>query len=139
MNLPLAAAFWAVMVVIAIANGIFGEQVVAKAFGAYASHLYKTAVIIAVIFFFSRVYLKWAVPAGYAGGAPYTYAVSAGLLWLASSILFEFFAGHYIFGFSWERLFADYRITKGRVWILVLASEVVGPLVNAYLMRGRWQ
>jgi hypothetical protein len=131
MNLSLAFVFWLVMAAIAVANGFVGETVVARLYGGYASHIYKTAVIIAVIFLFSRVYLRWAVRAG----DPYIHALSAGILWLVSSIIFEFIFGHYVFGFSWERLFADYRIWEGRLWALVLLSEVAAPLINAYLLN----
>ena len=131
MNLPLAFLFWAVMVVIAIINNFVGEKLVKGLAGDYASHLYRTFFIIAVIFFFSRVYLKKTA----ANGSIYLTAISAGLAWLASSLVFEFIAGHYVFGLPWERILADYRIGRGRLWSLVLASEVVAPLVNAYLLR----
>jgi hypothetical protein len=96
MNLPLAFVFWLVMVAIAVANGIVGETVVKGLAGGYIAHLYKTFFIIAVIFFFSRVYLRWAVRAG----DPYTHALSAGILWLVSSIIFYFIFVHYVFCFS---------------------------------------
>lgn len=131
-NLPLALLFWAVMVVIAIINGIIGEKLIKGLAGDYTAHLYKTFFIITVIFVFSRVYLKKAA----AGGASiYSSALSAGLTWLACSLTFEFLAGHYIFGFPWDKLTADYRIWRGRLWSLVLASEVIAPLLNAWLMK----
>ncbi|MFQ5736428.1 MAG: hypothetical protein ACE5GY_06145 [Thermodesulfobacteriota bacterium] len=133
MNLKLAFIFWFVMVVIAIANGFFGDLVVSRLIGGYRAHLYKTFFIITVIFVFSRVYLRMS----WAGGLPvYLPALSAGLLWLSCSIIFEFIIGHYVFRFPWSKLFADYRIWQGRLWSLVLASEVALPLLNAYLLRG---
>ena len=135
MNLKLAFIFWFVMVLIAIGNGFFGDLVVARFTGDYKAHLYKTFFIITVIFIGSRIYLGQT--AGLvAGGAPwYLPALSAGLLWLCSSIVFEFFVGHYIFRFPWQKLFADYRIWEGRLWSLVLASEVAMPLLNAWLLK----
>ncbi len=135
MNLKLAFLFWFVMVCIAIANGFFGDLVVARYAGEYRAHLYKTFFIITVIFIGSRVYVgrtAWIV----AGGAPwYLPALSAGLLWLCCSVIFEFIFGHYVFGFPWQKLTADYRIWEGRLWSLVLASEVMMPLLNAWLLR----
>lgn len=131
MNFKLAFAFWFAMVVIAVANGFFGSLVVSKHLGDYGSHLYKTFFIIAVIFVFSRFYLKLATP----GDVWYQPALSTGLFWLASSVIFEFLIGHFVFGFPWERLIHDYRIHEGRLWSLVLASEVTAPLLNAYIMR----
>lgn len=134
MNIKLAFLFWFVMVLIAIANGFFGQFVLEKVIGDYATHIYKTIFIIAVIFVFSRFYVRWT-----AGDSPIWYfpALAAGLQWLFSSIIFEFFVGHYVFRFPWERLFADYRIWEGRLWSLVLASEVIAPLVNAYILLKR--
>lgn len=131
MHLKLAFIFWAVMVAIAIANGYLGETVIARSLGDYGAHLYKTFFIIAVIFIGSNIYVRKT------GGAPTWWgpAVSAGVLWLACSITFEFIFGHYVFGFPWERLFRDYRIWEGRLWSLVLASEIVAPLVNAYFIN----
>jgi len=135
MNLKLAFIFWFLMVLIAIGNGFFGDLVVARAVGEYRAHLYKTLFIIAVIFIGARIYVM--KTAGLvAGGSPwYLPALSAGLLWLCSSIVFEFFVGHYAFRFPWQKLFADYRIWEGRLWSLVLASEVAMPLINAWLRK----
>lgn len=135
MDLKLAFIFWFVMVLIAIGNGFFGDLVVARLIGDYMAHLYKTFFIITVIFIGARIYvLKTAALAAH--GAPwYQSALSAGLLWLCSSIVFEFIVGHYIFRFPWHKLLADYRIWEGRLWSLVLASEVAMPLLNAWLLK----
>jgi len=135
MNLKLAFIFWFVMVVIAIANGFFGDLVVARFIGDYKAHLYKTFFIITVIFIGARVYVIKTAGLVAAGAAWYAPALSAGLLWLCSSIIFEFIFGHYVFRFPWQKLFADYRIWEGRLWSLVLASEVAMPLVNAWLIK----
>ena len=125
-----AFVFWAIMVAIAIANGFFAEKFLAPRIGDYASHLYKSFLIIAVIFTGAYIYIsRFALP------PLYSSAMKTGLLWLSCSITFEFIIGHYLFGFSWERLFADYRIWEGRLWSLVLASEVAAPLFFAWLAR----
>lgn len=134
MNLKLAFVFWFIMVVIAVVNGFFGDLVVSMFIGGYKAHLYKTFFIITVIFIGARIYvLKTADLAS--TGSPYLPALSAGLLWLCCSVIFEFVFGHYVFRFPWEKLFADYRIWEGRLWSLVLASEVVMPLINAWLLK----
>jgi hypothetical protein len=47
---------------------------------------------------------------------------------VALTVAFEFFAGHYAFGNSWERLIADYNVFRGRIWILVLLANFFAPL-----------
>ncbi|HQJ08016.1 MAG TPA: hypothetical protein PLF54_03365 [Deltaproteobacteria bacterium] len=58
-----------------------------------------------------------------------------GITWLGSTVAFEFVAGRYVFGNSWERLLADYNVFRGRLWIAVLLVELLGPL-GAARMRG---
>lgn len=126
MNLLIVFLFWAVMVVIAIVNGYFGQAVATKVLGPYGAHLYRVFVIIAVIFIFSNFYL------GLVGGDS-SIALKTGLIWLASSIIFEFGFGHFVFGIPWEKFREEYNIFEGRLWGLVLASEVIAPVLNAWL------
>lgn len=126
---------WFAMVCVAVGNGFFGDLVLAKRIGPYPAHLYKTVVIITVIFIVAAKYMAYlsrALPEG----DIYAMALATGFLWLGCSIIFEFIFGHYVFGFPWEKLFADYRIWEGRFWSLVLASEIAAPLLGAYLARG---
>ncbi len=134
MNPKLAFLFWFIMVVIAIANGLFGQFVLEKIIGDYATHLYKTFFIITVIFVFSYFYVRLT-----SADSPLWYfpALAAGVQWLLSSLVFEFLAGHYIFRLPWEKLVADNRIWEGRIWSLVFVTEVLAPLVNAYLFVKR--
>jgi hypothetical protein len=134
MNPKLAFLFWFIMVMIAIANGLFGQFVLEKAIGDYATHIYKTFSIIAVIFVFSYFYVRLT-----SADSPLWYfpALAAGVQWLLSSLVFEFLVGHYLFRLPWEKLVADNRIWEGRIWSLVFVTEVVAPLVNAYLFVRR--
>ena len=130
MNFKTAFIFWFVMVVIAIANGFVGEKVVSRYLGDYGSHLYKTIFIIVVIFIGARIFVS-----SYAPEPVFSSALSAGLLWFFCSLTFEFIFGHFVFGFPWEKLVADYKIWQGRLWSLVLASEIIAPLINAWLLK----
>ena len=55
-------------------------------------------------------------------------ALLVGIVWVALTVAFEFLAGHYVFGNSWERLIADYNVFRGRIWILVLLANLFAPL-----------
>jgi len=54
-------------------------------------------------------------------------AVLIGFVWVIMTICFEFLAGHYVFGNSWEKLFADYNLLQGRVWMFVPISLLFIP------------
>ena len=57
-------------------------------------------------------------------------ALRVGLAWLVMTIAFEFGFGHYVAGHSWQRLWADYDLRRGRVWGLFVAwLALVPPLV----------
>ena len=62
------------------------------------------------------------------------------IIWVALTVAFEFLAGHYLFGTPWPVLLADYRLSEGRVWILVLASTLLAPVLTAtrYRPRSAW-
>ena len=48
-------------------------------------------------------------------------------MWFCLTEAFEFLAGHYIFKNSWEKIFNDYNIFKGRVWILIPIWVGIAP------------
>lgn len=52
-----------------------------------------------------------------------------GVIWLFSTIAFEFIAEHYVFGNSWEKLLADYNLFEGRIWSLVLLTILLAPYI----------
>jgi hypothetical protein len=58
-----------------------------------------------------------------------------GLFWTALTIAFEFSFG-YFRGLSWEAMLSDYNILKGRLWVLVLLTTLISPLLVSKL-RGR--
>jgi predicted membrane-bound spermidine synthase len=62
-------------------------------------------------------------------------AVFIGIFWLILTVCFEFLFGHYVIGHSWEKLFADYNIFKGRLWLLVLLNNLIAPIISSKLIR----
>jgi protein-S-isoprenylcysteine O-methyltransferase Ste14 len=56
-------------------------------------------------------------------------AFATGGIWLLLTIVFEFVFGHYVMGHPWSRLFRDYNLLKGRLWVLVLVWTAISPYV----------
>ena len=54
-------------------------------------------------------------------------AIYTGQLWLILTVLFEFVFGHWVMGHSWDKLFYDYNLFEGRLWILVLLWILMAP------------
>jgi hypothetical protein len=69
---------------------------------------------------------RWPIPTTAA-------ALQIGATWTASTMAFEFGFGRYVGPNpkSWSEMLGDYDITKGQLWPLVIAFELVGPLRSA--------
>jgi hypothetical protein len=50
-----------------------------------------------------------------------------GALWLALTLAFEFGFGRYVSGLSWKILLADYDLSRGRLWPLLLLTTLLAP------------
>ena len=114
---------WIPMVFIAILNGAFREIVLAKMLSELRAHQLSC---LTGIFLFGAytwlISLKWPLESG-------GQAVAAGLIWLILTVAFEFTFGHYVAHHSWVRLFQDYNIFAGRLWVLVLFAVAFLPAI----------
>lgn len=115
--------FWIPMVFIAILNGIIRNSVYQKYTGDLTAHQIST--ITAIILF--GFYIWLIVP--YLKLQSANEAIVVGLIWLGLTVAFEFMFGHFGVGHPWSKLFADYKIWEGRLWILVLVWTAIGPFV----------
>jgi membrane-anchored protein YejM (alkaline phosphatase superfamily) len=116
-----ATFIWVLLLGLAVLNGTAREFVFAPRWGAQAAHVASTLILCAAIFVVALLFTRWMAPKSRRG------ALLIGAVWLALTLAFEFLAGHYLFGSSWERLFADYNLLRGRVWILVLVATLFAP------------
>lgn len=120
---------WAPMIFIAIANGIFREKFLVGRLRELAAHQASTGIL--VILF--GIYI-WIVTRNWKPESA-EQAIFIGLLWLGLTVLFEFLFGHYVAGHSWSKLFQDYNILKGRVWILILVWVTIAPYIFYRLQK----
>ncbi len=118
--------FWLPMPFIAILNAGIREKILVRFFQELTCHQLSTFTLIILVSIYTWLiypYLKIAQ----SGDSWVT-----GITWLLLTLIFEFIAGHYIFKNSWERLFQDYNLLKGRVWSLFLLYILILP----YLIYG---
>jgi hypothetical protein len=52
-----------------------------------------------------------------------------GALWIALTVTFEFSFGHFVEGLSVDTMLADYNMLNGRLFILMLLSAFIAPVV----------
>ncbi len=112
---------WIPMIFIGIANGILRQAGYARFMSELRAHQLST--LTGIIFFGLYIWALnrwWRVPSA-------EQALAIGFIWLGMTIIFEFIFGHYVMGHPWSRLFHDYNLLKGRVWILVLIWITIAP------------
>lgn len=114
-------AAWFVLLLVAMVNGALRELT----YGKYVSELsaHQLSCVIGILLFAVVIhqYVRRCPPAS-AREAWYI-----GLFWMALTLAFEFLFFHYVGGHSWEALLANYDMTAGRLWPLILLWVAVAP------------
>jgi hypothetical protein len=117
------AVGWVGMMILAILNGIIREKVYGQFMHELSAHQVSTFIVI-VLF---GIYI-WILSGVFPIESP-KQAVIIGGMWLIMTVVFEFGFGHYLMGHPWSKLFHDYNLLKGRVWLLVLVWTFISPYV----------
>jgi hypothetical protein len=84
--------------VMAVANGAIREAFITPLFDAPTGHILSTAILCVAIFVVAWFSISWIGP------NTGREALSIGIQWVGLTIAFEFLAGHYVFGNTWESL-----------------------------------
>jgi hypothetical protein len=120
---------WFLFMIFAIINAVLRNGVYKPIIGDLRAHQLSTIIFIVIIiivtylvFRFSQIELT----------TQQTFII--GTIWLLATIFFEFLAGHYAFGNSWDKLLADYNILRGRIWSLVLIAIFFSPYLSSKLI-----
>ncbi len=114
---------WFLLALVAIANGALRQATYGKSLTELAAHQVSTL---------SAIVLTGAVVWGISRIWPLESSLQAwliGLCWLVATAAFEFGFGYFVAGHPWSKLFADYHLFEGRLWLLFLAWITVMPYV----------
>jgi hypothetical protein len=112
---------WVPLVFLMILNGVIRESLYGPSLGELSAHQLST--VTGAVIYLAYV---WAVFGKLGLEGPGT-AWKLGLFWLSLTVAFEFGFGHYVVGHPWGRLFGDYNLLAGRVWLLFLVWVLVAP------------
>ena len=107
-----ALGIWFILVIAAILNGEFRNSFITPK-GEHAGHVISTITFICVILVVTYLFIS-NLKIGYTK----TDLLLVGVFWLILTILFEFVFGHYVVGYSWDKLFADSIFSKGEYGVL---------------------
>ena len=125
-NFPVTAALsvWFLLALLAVLNGAFRIYIIIPVTGEYTGHILSSIIFSAVIILIAYLLMKMKKI------VERKIQIQIGILWLLMTISFEFIFGHYVMNHPWEKLFHDYNLAEGRVWIFVLVATFFAPLVG---------
>jgi hypothetical protein len=124
-----ALIVWFLILVLAILNGANRQGLLIPWLGEQVGHVISTVLLSLFVLVASWFLIPWVRP----GSARDAWFI--GVFWVLLTLGFEFLAGHYLFRSSWEKLFADYNLAAGRIWILVLLTTLLAPVVVLTVRR----
>ena len=114
--------YWFYMLVIAFANGTIRQLVVTPLVGDAVAHIIACAIGCTAFFFLIRRFVRRNLPQ-----LTMQRSWTIGAVWLVVTVIFEFGMGLSARR-SWEFMLHDYNLLAGRFWILILATELFGPV-----------
>jgi len=120
-----AVAMWLVLLVVMMLNGVVRVLTLQPRLGEDTARQVASVIGIALVLGVSRVFVRWS------GGSDGRSLLMVGTLWLALTLCFELGFGA-ARGSTFDAMLADYDLTAGRLWPLVLLATLFGP----WLWRG---
>ena len=120
---------WIVLAIAAILVATFRVEVFLPSLGEQTAHklgtiLYLVVQFVIIYLFIKKMKIK----------EPKTL-LGIGIFWIVITIIFEFVFGHFVMGHSWQKLFADYNLFNGRLWILVFINNLIAPLISRKILE----
>jgi len=116
--------FWFVLMLVAIGNGMFREATYGNRVTELTAHQISTV---------TGILFTGLVVWGFSRARPLesqAQAWTVGISWLLLTLTFEFMFGHYVAGYSLDRLLQDYNLLEGRVWPVFLIWIVALPAIT---------
>jgi hypothetical protein len=122
-----ASLAWLVLLAAMMGNGTLRVLVLQPAMGEAQARQAACLTGIALVLTVATLLRGWL---GATGGSA---QLAVGVCWLLLTVAFEFLFGHYVGGVSWEALWADYDLLRGRLWPLVLLVVLAAPWLTSLL------
>ncbi len=115
---------WLGGILIGVSNGVAREATVARVASEQRAHQLSCASALgAFAAYFHALQRRWPLQSR-------GEALRVGSIWLALTTAFEFSFGRLVAKKSWPELTADYNLTRGRLWPVVLAWVAIGPEIT---------
>jgi hypothetical protein len=123
-----AIVFWFLLLVVAVASGALREGLLTPRLGELRAHQIGTVIVCLVFLGLMIVFVRWTQPTK-------MEALAIGAAWVVATMAFETIMVRVWMGKPWSAVFADYNLLQGRLWILALATTLLGPWIATRFFR----
>lgn len=118
-----AVAMWLLILIFAVLNGAFRQAVLLPNLAAPMAFVLSGILLSLCIVVIAFLFVRRLGPVGE------TESLHVGLLWLFSTIVFEFAFGRLMQHKSWPELLEPYTFKDGNLWPVVLLVVLLAPWV----------
>ena len=116
------ALFWFPMLAIAILNGALRDLWYKSFLGELMAHQLSTITLILFFgLFIGFVFQRYPPTSS-------SQAILIGIMWVMMTLAFEFGFGLWR-GNSWDKLFQDYNVIEGRIWVFIPLWVLFAPFL----------
>jgi hypothetical protein len=119
-----ALGVWSLLLGFAFVNALFRRTVLEPNLGPEPAHFLATTTLAGATLVAALLWI---------GTSPRDYSLRellrVGLLWFCLTVVFDFTFGRFVLGRSSRELLADYDPSRGRLFLLVLLTELIGPAI----------
>jgi hypothetical protein len=113
---------WLFVALAAMMNGMFRSLFLVPRLGDHAAHVLSVLMMMILVLLLSSVLVNRFLRE-YGNGDLFLI----GFLWTAMSVSVDFLFEYFVMDVPWRVILRDYNLFSGRIWLLVLATEFIGP------------
>jgi len=124
-----SAMIWFIIAIFAVLNGIIRENFMTPYLGEKIalplSGITLSIIILAITYLSFNLFGK---------NTPPIYLL-IGTQWVSMTLIFEFIFGHYVIGEPWTELLQIFNILEGILFILVLFTSLISPILISNIKK----
>ncbi|NET40193.1 MAG: hypothetical protein F6K19_51045 [Cyanothece sp. SIO1E1] len=114
---------WLPMVPIAIGNALLRKKLYGPGISSVRAHQISTlSLIVFITVYVWLIFLVWPLESS---GQAWLF----GVWWMMLTVVFEFAFGRFVVGYSWSKLFSEYNLLAGNIWILIPIWVATVPIL----------
>ncbi|MCX6134174.1 MAG: hypothetical protein NTU47_10225 [Ignavibacteriales bacterium] len=113
---------WLFVAIAASMNGMFRSLFLIPRIGEHTSHVLSVLMLMIVVLLSSSVLVNKLLR-----DYDNTDLFIIGSFWAALTVSVDCLFEHYVLDIPWRSILSDYNLLSGRIWIMVLATEIIGP------------